>query len=172
MDKLREPCLKPSSLKKFVLNFISKTRLYSTRMCTTRTLTVVPVCGGMVLPWGGGGPVLGEVVLSWAGGDLVGEGSDLVGGWGQEMSPPPGPNHLPHDHLIYCMMHLVSPPPSPYLDRVSDTRLWKHNLHSLCYAGGNESSAKFTFKTHYSNGTNPVLSSPMTETALYVKLSI
>ena len=38
------------------------------------------------------------------------------------------------DHVTYPLMHFMSP---PYLDRVSDTRLWKHNLRSLRYAGGN-----------------------------------
>ena len=66
------------------------------------------------------------------------------GGWwvtrsDQGVMTPPSPHqtrHLPpSDHVTYPMMHLMSPPPPP-LDRVSDTRMWKHNIRSLRYEGG------------------------------------
>ena len=78
-----------------------KTSMHSSRMCTDRTLTIVPVCYGEVVL------SCGEVVLSWGGaGDLVlgGDRWSCPGGgerWSDippdQTSPPTGPCDISHD---------------------------------------------------------------------------
>ena len=50
-------------------------------------------------------------------------------------TPPPRTGPSPPDHLTYPMMHFMSH--LTPMNRMSDTRLWKRNLNSLRYAGGN-----------------------------------
>ena len=74
--------------------------MHSSRMRTARSLIVFPGS------------------LSLEGGDFWGDG-----GLGQGVGCPlplPGPEHLPHDHVTYPMMYLVSSPSS--LDRQMPVR--------------------------------------------------
>ena len=75
--------------------------MHSSRIRTPHTLT-----GGE-----GGGPGQGGE------GPGQGDGSHAHGVevlvMEEGMSTPQGPDHLPHDHLTYPMMHLVSPLPHP-----------------------------------------------------------
>ena len=54
---------------------------------------------------------------------FLGQGGGPVRGRRHPPPRPTGAGHLPLDHVTYSMMHLVSPPPHPQLDRVSDRRL-------------------------------------------------
>ena len=125
----------PEEIRKKIIsgntNFL-KTRMHSSRMRTAR-LRIVP--GGRCCPRGGGGYC-----------DLVAGGREVLwpgpgGGGGEVLSrdlwcctphlPPPPPN-------------TPDPPPSP-LNRMSEPRLWKHNLRSLRYADGNKASPRTRF---------------------------
>ena len=123
------PVLPGSTARKYL-----GTRMHSSRMRTARTLTVVPVCGGggrgvndLSFLGGvvhGGWSCPGRVVVVLSRGSCLGRGwscRGVVDLW----SPPPC------DHMTICC-HTPPPPPPPPPEV---TRLWKHNLRSLRYAG-------------------------------------
>ena len=78
---------------------MNETRIHSSRMRSTRPLTVVPVY--MLVGGGGGG------------------GGGVVQGGGGRCCPPTSRQDSPSDHVTYPMMHLVShlPPPLPGVEQ-------------------------------------------------------
>ena len=102
-------------------NHYYKTRVHSSKMRTARPLTVVPVC--MLV---GGGVTFDPGQGRWLTSDPgQGGGWPLAGGRGEVVDLWPGG------------WRCCQPPPPPQILQ-NDRHLWKHNLRSLRYAGGNQ----------------------------------
>ena len=127
---------------------IFKTRMHSSRMRTTRSLTASrSISQGGMHAWGGGACVPGRHACLGGActgghacpGDVCLGGHACLGGGCSRVCVPRGHACMPSRACVPCM---------PPVDRNLDTRLWKHYLPTTTVAAGNKEQ-NVKDKIHY-----------------------